>query len=358
MKEKSKNLSINTALRLPSLELAADFHVAAGETVALVGPSGAGKTTLLRLIAGLYRPDRGVISLGSRVLWSVERGIDLPPEARRVAYVFQEPALFPHLSVAANVAYSARMAGLSRRDAARQAMGWLERFGAEALGNRRIPSLSGGQKQRVALARAMASQPEALLLDEPFSALDVNTRAEVRQAFSAALADTPVPTLLVTHDPLDARFLSDRVIVLEAGQVTQEGTAEALTAHPRGAFVAHWAGMNLYHIRVGGGEGLQECVADGALFHALPGVVRGEAYLSFAPEEVTLSDAPMSGSAQNQWPGRVVEFASLGDRLRVTVDIGVRVRADITHEAAGRLPLAPGGSVWLAVKATAIRVYP
>lgn len=216
----------------PSYPIYGELAVTAGRPLALVGPNGAGKSTVLQAIAGHVPIVSGSIHLGGREL------TDLPPEARRVGVVFQDFLLFPHLSVADNVAYGLRMQG-SRARAARIAAGpWLERFELDALASRFPYQLSGGQAQRVALARALAAEPEALLLDEPMAALDVEIRDEVRAELAGYLRDFAGPTVIVTHSAADVAALAADVVVLEAGTVTQRGTWPQLQASPATAYVA------------------------------------------------------------------------------------------------------------------------
>jgi molybdate transport system ATP-binding protein len=224
-------ISLSHPLRGFPLEL--DLEVGA-ETVALVGPSGAGKTTVLRAIAGLLRPASGRVEAGGERWLDTDAGVDLPPERRAVGLVFQEYALFPHLTVAENVAYG----GPSR------AGGLLERFGLVPLANVRPAELSGGERQRVALARALARNPSVLLLDEPLSALDAQTRAGVRAELAERLDELELPTLLVTHDYADAVSLADRIGVLVEGRLVQLGTPAELVAAPASPFVAEFTGVN------------------------------------------------------------------------------------------------------------------
>ena len=250
-------LDFDAAIARGAFRFEAAFTVATGETLALVGPSGAGKTTALALVAGLLRPDRGRIACGGETWCDTAGGVHRAPEERHVGLVFQDYALFPHLTVHDNVAYGPRARGRARAEAGASASRWLERLGLGGLEARRVDGLSGGQRQRVALARALASEPRALLLDEPFGALDVATRGSVRSQLRAFLAGCGLPTLLVAHDPVDAFALGDRVAVLEQGGLTQAGTREELLAHPRAAFVAELAGLNLFRAEVARGSRAQ-----------------------------------------------------------------------------------------------------
>lgn len=235
----------------PGFGLNVGLAIPAGGVTALVGPSGGGKSTLLRLLAGLERPDSGRIQHGERVWFDQARRIDLAPRRRGVGLLFQDYALFPHLSVAGNIAYGLRR-GAGRDQVVAQ---WLERLQLQSFAARRPDTLSGGQRQRVALARALAPGPEVLLLDEPFSAIDIGLRQSLRPLFQELVgAGHPRPTLLVTHDLDDVRHLADWVGVLIAGELRQFGPCEQVFARPADVEVARLLGwQNL--LRVGGWEG-------------------------------------------------------------------------------------------------------
>ena len=350
-------LLFEAALSLGAFDLVARLNVAEGETLALVGPSGAGKSTCLGIMAGLVRPESGRIACGDEVWNDHERGVFVAPEKRRVGMLFQEYALFPHLTIQENVSYGARARGRSRADAAAVASRWIDRLGLAGLGDRRVADISGGQRQRVALARALASEPRLLLLDEPFGSLDVATRGVVRSELRRFLADCGLPTVLVTHDPVDALALAERIAVLEDGRLTQVGTREQLVSEPRSPFVAELAGLNLYRADLAEGRGLKEARASGVSFHVLADERQGPAFLAFAPVEVSLSLERLPGSAQNAFLGSVLEVRPLPDRLRVVLDVGVVLVAEVTREAAGALGLAVGRRLWASIKATAIKVY-
>ena len=221
-------------LRLGALRLDVDL-AGAGDRVALIGPNGSGKSTLLRTIAGAWRPDAGRICVGDVVLFDGDEGVDLPPEARRVGYVPQGYGLFPHLNALDNVAFGMRTS--SRR---RDALELLERLECAHLAARRTEALSGGEQQRIALARSLAVEPRILLLDEPLSALDATARRAVRGFLADHLAARREPSIVVTHDARDVRALAARVVVVEAGSVVQQGTAQELAAAPATEFVAEF----------------------------------------------------------------------------------------------------------------------
>ncbi|MFN8179755.1 MAG: ABC transporter ATP-binding protein [bacterium] len=344
-----EGLSFDAAVAYPRFALDAAFQVGPRETVALVGVNGSGKTTCLHLIAGLLRPGRAKITLGERILCDTGAGVDVPPEKRGVGLLFQDGALFPHLSVEANVRYGAR-----RKASARE---WLGRLGIADLAAERVGHLSGGQRQRVGLARALASEPATLLLDEPLSPLDVKTRAAVRRELREFLASVEMPTVVVTHDPVDAFAFGQRVVVMEEGRVTQVGTRDELLRGPRSAFVAALAGLNLIRARLEAGSGLRLARAGALELHVLTGAPAGDVFVSFRPSDVALSLVRPEGSPQNVFAAAVRDVVPLADRVRVVLDAGEALLADVTREATASLGVTPGRSLWATVKATAMDVY-
>jgi molybdate transport system ATP-binding protein len=300
------DLDLAVALRAFRLELALS---AGRETVALVGPSGAGKTTVLRAIAGLLRPDEGRIAHDGEAWLDTAAGIDLPPQRRSVGLVFQDYALFPHMTVRENVAFG----GTGRADEL------LERFRVADLATARPATLSGGERQRVALARALARDPAVLLLDEPLAALDTHTRAHVRAELQKLLAELSLPALLITHDFRDAAALADRVGVLAEGRLRQLDTSAELAARPADALVAAIAGENLL-------PGTARPLPDGGAEVALDGggIVRsveraaGRVGVAVHPWDVAVASAPPEGRL-NALPGLVGESTPDGGRVRVRV---------------------------------------
>jgi molybdate transport system ATP-binding protein len=351
-------LEADLAVELGEFRLEVDLAVRPRETVVLLGPNGSGKTTCLELIAGLRRPDRGRVTLGEAVYFDGETGTDLPPEARQVGLVFQDYALFPHETVRGNIAFGARARRIARPQAERIVSGWLDRLGLAPIADRPVHRISGGQKQRVAIARALASRARILLLDEPFSALDATARAAVRAELRRLLLELGLPALVVTHDPLDAFVVGDRLVVIEAGRVVQSGRGEDLLAHPRTPFVADLVGLNFYEADLAAGTGLKVARAGGIDFHVLADHLAGPVHLVFAPADVALVEKPPGGSFQNALPVTVRELLSLPDRVRVILDAGVPIAADVTREARAGLRLEPGSRLWAMVKATAVRVVP
>jgi molybdate transport system ATP-binding protein len=329
------------------------LRVEPGEVAVLLGPNGAGKTTVLRALAGLLPLAGGRVVLDGQLLDDTARRIRVAVELRPVGMVFQEYLLFPHLSVLENVAFGLRSRGMRRAPARRAAAAWLERLGLRSLEDARPGTLSGGQQQRVALARALATGPRMLLLDEPLSALDVSVRAEVRRDLRRHLREFPGVNLLVTHDPLEAIALADRLIVLEGGRVLQAGTPAEVTGHPRSPYVADLVGVNLLR-----GKALGDVVeVDGGGRLEVVGAGNGEVFAVVPPRSVSLWRSQPIGSPRNVWAGRARGLDLLGDRVRVRVEGRPSLVAEVTPAAVAELGLVDGTDVWVSIKATDVRVY-
>ena len=347
-------LEAQVRLRIGELSLNVSLEADPGQLVVLVGPNGAGKTTLLRALAGLVPIDEGRISIDGVVLEDTRAGMRLPTERRPVGMVFQNYLLFPHLSVIENVAFGLRSRGVPRAEAREQAGGWLERMGLGAKAEAKPRALSGGQAQRVALARALATSPSLLLLDEPLAALDAPARAGVRRDLRRHLATFDGVRLLVTHDPLEAVALADRIVVMEDGAIVQSGDVAEVTARPRSRYVAEFVGVNLYR-----GKALGDTVdieAGGAL--AAPDAGTGDVFAVVHPHAVSLHRTEPEGSPRNVWEGTVESYDYEGDRVRVSMHGTPPIVAEITLAAARELDLADAGRMWVSVKATDVVVYP
>jgi molybdate transport system ATP-binding protein len=338
-------LGLDIAVRLRSFRLELALEVGA-ETVALVGPSGAGKTTVLRAAAGLTRPDAGRIVSDGEVWFDRDRRIDRPPEERSVGYVFQDYALFPHLTVERNVAFGGKA----------RAHELLARFAIAHLAGARPGELSGGERQRVGLARALARDPSVLLLDEPLSALDAHTRSAVRLELQELLRDLRLPTLLVTHDFEDAAALADRIGVLLDGRLLQLGTAADLVAAPADPFVASLTGGNLLpgHVR-GRRDGLSEIVLDGGAVVYSTEEAEGRVGVVIHPWEVSVARDLPGDSTQNHVRGPIRSLVPAGNRVRVRVE---GLTAEVTAASADRLGLRVGDDVVASFKATGTRLFP
>jgi molybdate transport system ATP-binding protein len=370
-------LSVDLRTRIGALELDVALDVPAGRCLALAGPSGAGKTTVLRAVAGLLRPDAGRISCGGETWFDGDDGAIVAPELRGCGYLFQDYALFGHLSAWRNVAYGLR--ALPRRERRSRALELLASFGIEeALAGKRPAELSGGERQRVALARALGPRPRVLLLDEPLSALDARTRAGAGRELARLLRALDVPALLVTHDFGEAALLGDEVAVLDGGRIVQRGGAAQLAAAPASGFVADFTGAAVLTGRVAGGERSGEGARgaaggrrdeDAALTVIeldRGGTVRatdageGEVAVSVHPWEVTLepAGATAAGSAVNRLDAEVVSVTEIGNRVRVGLALPQPFTAELTGGSVMRLGLRPGSRVVAVWKASATRVTP
>jgi molybdate transport system ATP-binding protein len=337
---------LETALALPLRSFTLELALRVEGTAALVGPSGAGKSSVLRAIAGLVRPPSGRIALDGELWLDSSRRLFVPPERRRVGLVFQEYALFPHLSVLGNVAYGGR----------RRAEELLERFGISHLARARPGELSGGERQRVALARALAREPGVLLLDEPLSALDAHTKTRVRAELQELLSEVRLPTLLVTHDFEDAAALAQQVGVLVDGRLRQIGTAGELVARPDDAFVASFTGANLLHGRVRAQDGDITAVEleSGDVVYSTDRA-EGEVGVVVYPWDVSVGRVHQSDSALNVIRGEPRGLVEIGNRVRVQIG---PLTAELTAASAAKLELARGGLAYATFKATGTKLVP
>lgn len=348
------SLDVAVRLALGSLDLDIQLSVGEGDVVALLGPNGAGKTTLLRAIAGLVPIQSGRIELDGEVLEDSAQRRYVPTEKRSIGFVFQDYLLFPHLSVLENVAFGLRARGVNGSEATRRARDWLDRVGLAGSASAKPGELSGGQRQRVALARALAPEPRVLLLDEPLSALDVTARAAMRRDLKSHLTSFRGIRLLVTHDPLEAAVLADRLIVMENGRHVQTGSPVEVTEHPRSQYVADLVGVNLLRGRAE--NGLVR-TADGGVV-AAAGAASGDVFAVIHPRAVAVHRSRPEGSPRNVWQGHADGVELYGDRARVRIEAQIPLIAEVTAAALAELKLGEGGEVWLSFKATDVGVYP
>ena len=326
----------------------------------LFGESGAGKTTVLRCLGGLDRPDEGSIRFRGEIWSDAATGAFVSPQARRIGFLFQEYALFPHLSVRRNIAHGLRHVSAAERQRRTQEVAALVRI--DDLLERRPGELSGGQRQRVALARALAPAPRLLLLDEPLSALDGPTREELRGELRRVLEEQRIPAVVVTHDRIEALALGDRIGVLAGGSVRQFGAVTDVFTSPSDATVARIVGTeNVAHARVlSRDDGLATIAIGFVQLIALdPGGNENEAFACIRAEDVILEPAPVGEtSARNELAGVVVTIAREGALVRVVLDCGFRLVALVTRHSAERLGLAAGKTVSALIKAPAVRLVP
>ncbi len=353
-------LHVDFEKRFPDININADFeHISDGfRTTALFGPSGCGKTTILRCIAGLERPEKGRISWNGEAWSDPDRKIHLAPQKRRIGFLFQDYALFPHLSVRRNIGYGLP-SGSSTQESIEDIMG---RFKLTGMENRAPRELSGGEQQRVALARAVIRRPRLLLLDEPLSALDMTTRQMVRSELRSMLMDAGKPVLLVTHDPVEVLTLAERVLVINEGDIIQQGTTTEVFSRPVNKTVAGIVGTETVHngeiisIR----DGLADIRVGDTVVNAFAEEADGKLVdICIRAEDVSLFRGnPGRTSAQNVLDGRITELISEGPMYRVSIDCGFPLTALISKQAKEDLALTPGESVCAVIKATVVHVIP
>ncbi len=333
--------------------LDARLQVPAGNVLALLGPNGAGKSTALRVIAGLLPASAGYVHVGERTWEDRATGVRLATEQRSIGVVFQDYLLFPTMTARDNVAFGLRAKGLEKGPARELADGWLARVGLTEEASHRPAQLSGGQAQRVALARALATTPQVLLLDEPLAALDAGTRMSVRGDLRRHLREFGGATVLVTHDPLDALILADRVAVIEGGAVVQTGTPQEITRNPKTRYVAQLVGLNLF---AGKSDGTSIRLPDGAeLVTSEPHY--GEVFVVARPSSISVHRDVPHGSPRNVWAGTIATVEQHGDLVRLFVNGPPDVAVDVTTAAMAELQLGVDERVWLSVKATDLTVY-
>ena len=352
-----------------AFRLEADLTAPPGEVLGVLGPNGAGKTTLLRAISGLDALTSGSIRLGGLILDDAATDTFVTAQCRPVALVFQNYRLFPHLDVRDNVAYAPRVQGASRTQARAAADIWLERLDLTDLAARRPHQISGGQAQQVALARALAANPKLLLLDEPLSALDAQTRLDVRAQLRNHLKQFNGPVLIITHDPLEAMIMADRLLVIENGRVVQQGSPAQVARQPATQYVARLVGLNLYTGTLDPATH-QVHLDDGGIFTVTMGdrgptaqdgtlPATDRVLVGLRPSAITIhTERPTNASPRNVWKGTIGALELLADRVRVQVDAAPPALVDISTAAVADLALRPGIGVWLSAKATETEAYP
>ncbi|MGQ0670658.1 MAG: ABC transporter ATP-binding protein [Actinomycetota bacterium] len=354
-------LDVDIRTRRGNFELEAAFAARPGETVALLGPNGAGKSTLVATLAGLLPPEAGRVTLDGKVLDDAATGHHVAPEDRPVGVVFQDGVLFPHLSSLENVAFPLRARRVAKDEARERAMELLDRLGVAGRSAARPAEISGGEAQRVALARALVHRPRLLLLDEPLASLDVQARSLIRGLVKRALADFPGVRLLITHDPVEAMTLADRLVLLEGGEITQQGTAAEIRDAPRTPYAAELVGLNLFSGRL---KPLDEgagriATADGEVIVAWPAGVEEpveDVIGLLRPVDVSLHVAHPEGSARNVVRGTIASISLEGERARVRLASSPPLVAEVTLGSVSRLGLVEGASAWASFKAVEVRV--
>ena len=354
------SLEVDVDARRDGFSVGAAFSAGSGDTVALLGPNGAGKSTVVSVLAGLLHAERGRVVLDGEVLTDTEAGIQATAERRPIGIQFQDLLLLPHLSVLENVAFPHRARGAPANLARMRAREALELVDGAALAAAKPSTLSGGEAQRVALARALVTGPRLLLLDEPLAALDVSAKTRIRALLRRVLSSFGGVTVVVTHDPIDAMTLADRLVVLEQGRMTHNGTPSEIRAAPRTAYAADFVGVNMFSgILVPGPGAATLRTVDGDVACAAPegAVASVEGAIGIVkPADVSLSSAAPGGSARNAFQGPISFISVEGERARVGVGSAPPVVAEITTASLRELGLVEGMRVWASFKALEVRV--
>jgi molybdate transport system ATP-binding protein len=353
----SHEVSVQVRKRLSQdFELDLSISLAPGITI-LFGPSGTGKTTLLDCIAGLVRPEAGRIAIADKVLFDGALGVNVSPQRRKVGYVLQDLALFPHLNVEANIEYG--ISSLPVEERKRRSSAIMESFRIAQLRSRRPGQVSGGERQRVALARALVIDPTILLLDEPLAALDAPTKSRIVDDLRAWNQEHRIPVVYVTHSREEVFALGERVIVLENGRSIAQGTPHEMMTAPRQETVAQLAGFeNIFDVTVVAvqeNRGTMACRLAASDVELETPLVRAEAGSALrvgirAGDILLASLEPVGLSARNILPGRVVSLAQRDVMVIARIDCGVEMEVHLTLAARDSLQLQPGGKVWLVVK--------
>ncbi len=355
-----KNKTQNTRVQVQNLQVdLAEFHlrdialdVAPGEYFVILGPTGAGKTVLLETVAGLYRTEKG------RIFIDGEDVTAMPPERRGVGFVYQDYALFPHLDVAGNIAFGPKLQRLERSVIAKRVVEISELLNIDHLLHRRPDTLSGGEQQRVALARALVIEPRLLLLDEPLSALDPETRESLQRELARLHSELSTTTVHVTHDFEEAVALGDRIAVVYDGHIVQIGPPEEIFRRPASEFVARFVGVrNVFHGEMLPSTNGHQVLGVDGLEIAVLTELSGRVHASLRPEDIVLSKAPLRSSARNVFQGRIVNIADRGTIIYVTVNVPPDFTCVITRTSLEEMALAEGSEVYIAFKASAVHVF-
>ncbi|HEM62352.1 MAG TPA: ATP-binding cassette domain-containing protein [Chloroflexi bacterium] len=329
-----------------------DLEIEAGEYFVILGPTGAGKTVLLETVAGLFHHSSGAIFLDG------EEVSHTPPERRGIGFVYQDYALFPHLTVADNVAFGLKLRRVERAGIGERVVRVSELLGIGDLLHRRPNTLSGGEQQRAALARALVVEPRVLLLDEPLSALDPETREALRRELAVVQSQLGTTTLHVTHDFEEAVALGHRIAVMNEGRIVQVGSPEEIFRKPASEFVARFVGVrNIFEVQASRREdGYLTLSVDGVEILATADVI-GPVHASIRPEDIVVSRERLRSSAQNCYPGLITEIADRGALVWVTVRVPPELTCMITRRSLTELELKQGMEVFVAFKASAVHVF-
>lgn len=335
-----------------------DLSVGDGETVALIGENGAGKSTVLRILSGLMNPSSGRVVLNDTVLFDAAQKISRAPEDRKVGYMFQNYALFPHMTARENIAYGLNVRKLPQAEIDDRVSELCTRMGITDIADQLVTRISGGQRQRTALARALSPRPELLLLDEPLSALDVRTQEQMRRELAAVIRSEQIPCIIVTHSIVDALAVADRIAVIQKGKIVDTGTPDTIIHNPEHGFVSSFAdNMNLFRGNVVVGENGVVCVDVAGIKIRATTTLSGTVSVGIRPEELILSREKFVSSAINSFLGVITGIEDTGLSWYVYVDIGIPLAAAITHQSVERLDLTVGMNITVTFKATAVQVF-
>ncbi|MBU0624645.1 MAG: ABC transporter ATP-binding protein [Candidatus Thermoplasmatota archaeon] len=327
------------------------MQVQDGDTLVILGPTGAGKTVLLELVAGFRRPKSGSVFLDGRDL------THLPPEKRTVGFVYQDYLLFPHLNVFDNIAYGLRAAGWKSGDVRNRVNELSAQLAIDHLLERRTRNLSGGESQRVALARALITDPHILLLDEPFAAVDPNTKEKLMHETSRILESQKKPVIYVTHDQIEAVDMADRIAVMNEGKIVQIGLPGQVFNEPKSEFVANFMGTrNILKGKAKRERGLTSVDVGGVVLLSSV-AIDGDVHVTIRPEDILVSTGLLISSARNSIKGRVTGMREKGSVVLLTADCGVELTAAITRESLAELQLSIGDEIYLTCKASNVNLF-
>lgn len=351
-------LNVTLKKKLRDFELDVNFTVNAGETLGLLGSNGAGKSTVLKLLSGLMKPDAGRIELGGTVIFDSSKRVFKQAEERNVGYMFQNYALFPHMTARENIEYGLKMRRVDTAERNIRVDELISSLGLAEIADEPVTKMSGGQRQRIALARALTPNPSLLLLDEPLSALDSKTQEKLRQELASVIRQEDIPCILVTHSILDTLAVADRTAVIERGRITAIGTPEEIVHNPAYGFVT-CENPNIFRGEIWVKDNGVICVRVGCVDFRAVTPLCGTVTVSVRPEELILSRNRFVSTAVNVFEGRIVKIEPTlkADEMFVHVDIGIPLAATVTRQSVERLRFVPGERVTVTCKATAVRVF-
>lgn len=342
-------------LRDFSLEVE-NFSVEAGRTVGLIGENGSGKSTSLKIISGLMKPDSGKITLDGEVLYDSSKHIFKDPEVRNIGYMFQNYALFPHMTARENISFGLKNQKMPKDYIKSRVDELVERMGLAEIENESVTKMSGGQRQRTALARALAPSPSLLLLDEPLAALDVKTQEQMRRELASAIREEGTACILVTHSIIDAMAIADTISVIQRGKIIASGQPEKILHNPLYGFTVS-ENPNIFRGEVFVKESGAVCVNVGNVCMRAVTTLSGTVSVSIRSEEIIVSKEKLMSSAVNSFAGKITDISFNDAEVFVYVDIGIELAAAVTKQSLERLGLKKGDEVILTFKATAVKVF-